>query len=79
VQAATAIGQALGSFGGYILRVQAVAGAGFRFKLRPELADLKPLCDSSPEILDSRPERERLRGRLCNGRRSGGHDVQGKL
>ena len=50
------IGQSLGRFRGDIFGVEAVAGAGFGFKLGPELADLESIGDALPELLHAHSE-----------------------
>src|SRR5579859_3864787 len=75
MKAAAAVSESLRRFGRDIFRVQSVAGPRFGFELRPQLADLKALRHSMPELLYTHAERDWLRRRLSSGRR-GGHVVQ---
>ncbi len=49
MQAVAALGEALRRFCGHVARIEAVAGARFGFKLRPELGELQPFGDPLPE------------------------------
>src|SRR5579872_604617 len=62
--------EAIRGFGGDIFGIEAVAGAGFVFKLRPELGKLHSLGDAAPESLQAYAE-----GRVLHGGRwrSGRH------
>src|ERR1035437_2833208 len=76
MQMAAAMGEALWSFGLDVFRIEAIAGAGLGFELRPELADLETLGDAAPEGLQPHAERDVWRGRLSSGWGSGGHGVR---
>ena len=51
MHAAAAPGKAFRRFRFHVTGVQAITGAGFRFKLRPKLADLETFGDAPPEIV----------------------------
>src|ERR1700751_5756961 len=70
-------GQAFRCLGCDVAGIEAIAGAGFGFELRPKLADLEPFGYSAPEIPEVDTKRDRPRSRL-SGRWGGGcHRVSG--
>ena len=64
MQMMTAARQAFGRFGSDIVGIEAIAGTGFGFELRPKLADLEPFGHAPPEILEVDIKRDRVRSRL---------------
>jgi hypothetical protein len=73
MQMMTAAGQAFGRFGSDVVGIEAIAGAGFGFELRPKLADLEPFGHSAPEILEVDIKRDRVRSRLFSWWGGGRH------
>ena len=62
VQTVAAPGESFRSLGGHVARIEAVAGAGIGFELRPELAQLHAFGDPLPEPAQPHSERKALRG-----------------
>src|SRR5579871_3743321 len=67
MEAAAAPGQSFGRLGGDILRIEAIAGAGFRLELRPELAEGEALGHAAPKVFEAQSQRKRLRHGLSGG------------
>ena len=56
MQTVAASGEAVRRFGFDVFGVEAIAGAGFGFELRPELADLETFRDPAPETVQPHAE-----------------------
>ena len=67
VQAASALGEIVGSLGGNVAGIEAVTGAGFGFELRPELRELETLSDAPPKPLQPHSQRRALSGGWWGG------------
>src|ERR1700733_4993299 len=62
VQTMAATGEPLWRFGGYIARIETVAGARVGFELRPELGQFQSFGDSLLEPAQPKPEGKVFRG-----------------
>src|ERR1700722_16975967 len=75
MQTTTAAGETFGSLGLDVVRIKAVAGAGFRLELRPQLAYRQPFRYALPKIMHARGKRWARHGRRSGRWISGRHGV----
>jgi hypothetical protein len=73
MQTSAAPGETVGRLGGYVARIKAVTRARFSFELRPQLGELQPFCDATPEPVKSISETQTFRGSRFDGRERGCH------
>jgi hypothetical protein len=75
VQVAPARSKAFGSFGLDVFGIQAIAGAGFIFELRPQLTECQTFSHALPEVPEAHAERHG-RGGLSGRGIGSGHGSQ---